>query len=577
MLVLLALSGLRNRWSGICLRTCVSVASLSIVLGARADSWVYDWSKRVDRDGTPAGIYTNTPFPITEISTTYSIKTDEFPSGKTYNLGTLYFVDGARPDDSGDGRTLATAKKTIAAAITTAGSGNKAVIVRGAHDSFDGVYRVTVSFNRISGIGDTNRFMLTGYAQERPVIDAGYTTSMIIRRGDPSPAYVTVQRLKLQNTQASGVRLGWDAVTDKRDTYFNCVDIWFYGCGNNDNNPTDGNCYYLNTDYGFISHCLFERSVGHGVKIGDGSSYCILEWCISRENGWWPGKTNFINSRTVALDLPSDRDTQTNCTVRYCIASGCVSHGLELRRVHNFTIHHNEIYGFGHGPSMAGNMNGVVPHGVTIIATSWGHFEDNIVHSPDFGNTNGSLLQIGTSLTNSEVYICNNLLYNAAANGQSLYLDIYQAAHTFIYNNTIVQSNGTYVVATRTGQAWTNEFVNNIVWQQGTGSCAEMIYHSVAPIHHHNLLYYPSGTGPEWGTSGDSVASPQLFANPTGAFSESFLDLRADSRAVNAGTNMLGVPASDIHGRSRAPQVDIGAAQYRLAPAKNLHRPDAAR
>ena len=37
---------------------------------------------------------------------------------------------------------------------------------------------------------------------------------------------------------------------------------------------------YLNADHGFLSHCLFERSLGHGVKVGDGASLCILEWSI---------------------------------------------------------------------------------------------------------------------------------------------------------------------------------------------------------------------------------------------------------------------------------------------------------
>ena len=192
---------------------------------AQADAWKYNWATRVDRDNRPAGIYTNTPYPITEASSNYFFKSDEFPEGKCYNLGTLYFLDGARPDNSGDGLSLATAKKTINAAVSAAGSGNKTIIVRGAHDSFDGVYVETVSFWGLSGVDDTHRLMLVGYNQERPVIDGNDAENHLITRGYASLAYITVQRFKLTNSRRCGVRLGWDVTEDKRDRYFNCVDI----------------------------------------------------------------------------------------------------------------------------------------------------------------------------------------------------------------------------------------------------------------------------------------------------------------------------------------------------------------
>lgn len=568
----ICISGDRAVWRSRQHFLCLALSILAPMV--QADTWRYDWNSRTDRDGLSAGIFGVSPYPVTENSTAIVCKTDEYPDGKIYYLGTKYYVDGYQGNDANDGITLAKPKRTISAAIASAGKGNRTLIIRGAHDGFDGVYPETISFYGIAGQGDTNRFMLVGYGQERPIIDGTNSTSNIIGRGDPTPAFITIQRLKLQNTQASGVRLGWDVDTDKRDQYFNCVDIWFYACGNNDNYGTDGNCYYLNTDYGFLSHCLFERSVGHGVKIGDGSSHCILEWSVSRENGWWPGKTTFTNSRTVGIDLPSDRETPTNDVVRYCIASGCVSHGLELRRVHGLRVYCNEIYDYGHGPGMTGNMGGVVPFGLLVTATSWGTVSRNVIHDPSGAGTNNTLLMISSSATNNTVMVSDNLLYGATANASSIYLDYLNSAKSLIYNNTVVQSNSTYAIAIRAGQAWTNELVNNIVWQRGSGSCGATIYTSQQPLHINNLYYYPpQGSGPSWGTSGagELVADPKLAATPSGLLSPLFAQIQANSPAINSGASLPAVPLYDINGVSRSNRIDVGAAQHSIYPPANLH------
>lgn len=554
------------------------VAALELMqpcLGA-SPAWQFSWASRTDRYGKPAGIFAETPFPLTESTTSYTIQTDEFPEGTTYFLGTKYYVDGASGNNANDGLSPNRAKQTIGAAVLAAGSGNKTILVRGAHDTFDGVYRETVSFYGVAGLGDTNRLILAGYGQERPTIDGGDTTSSIIRRGHASPAYITVQRLRLQNTQASGVRLGWDSDTDQRDQYFNCVDLWCYACGSEtaDLNgfATSGNCYYLNADYGFISHCTFERSVGHGVKVGDGASNCILEWSISRENGWWPGRTNFV-SRTVAIDLPSDRDAQTNDIVRYCIASGNVSHGLEMRRVRDFRVYGNEISDFGHGVDMSGNMNGVVPMGITILATSYGSLSNNIVHSPYAANATGHLLIAQSSITNSQILIANNLLYEPMQSGSGIYLDYGNAAKTLIYNNTIVQSNATCAIGIRGAQGWVPEVVNNVIWQQGTGKAGELIVNPQQPVHSNNIYYYPNGLMPSWGVNGNGelVQDPQLKANPKGGFTKNFIQVGDASPVFARGVQLDAVPRVDINGVPRVTRVDVGAAQLQsIAAPQNV-------
>jgi len=77
-------------------------------------------SLRADVDSHSASIATNTAN-ITTISTSLGIAAPN------------YFVDAARPDDTGNGLSLATAKKTIQAAINTAPAGSAIAVAAGTY------------------------------------------------------------------------------------------------------------------------------------------------------------------------------------------------------------------------------------------------------------------------------------------------------------------------------------------------------------------------------------------------------------------------------------------------------------
>ena len=68
-------------------------------LGARP--WTFDWDKRTDRDGRPAGHYELTPYAIKRDTTSYAIVNDE--GTKTYELGTKCYVDGGYDGAASDG------------------------------------------------------------------------------------------------------------------------------------------------------------------------------------------------------------------------------------------------------------------------------------------------------------------------------------------------------------------------------------------------------------------------------------------------------------------------------------------
>lgn len=124
-------------------------------------AWTYDWTTRIDPYGKPTGIFDVTPFPITETSTHYTVQNENWTN--TYVLGTLYFVDGAAADDTGDGLTFATPKKTLSAAIALITSTNNAtIIIRGAHDAFNGEY-IGYGYTSKMGISNTQRVMWASY------------------------------------------------------------------------------------------------------------------------------------------------------------------------------------------------------------------------------------------------------------------------------------------------------------------------------------------------------------------------------------------------------------------------------
>ena len=516
----------------------------------------FDWAVRADRNGDPAGIYATTPYPLDENSTSYTI-THRDEGDITYNTGTLYFVDGARPNDAGDGLSLATAFQKIstglAAVKALGGAGttgvNVTVLIRGSHDAFDGIYDRTgaLTMSNLQGVSDTQRVIFSGYKQERPILDAGSGDFDIWNRNDLDDAYITLQRMKLQNNNDRGVRLG--NTTSKRDSYFNILDMWFYAMTNDYTDSNDGSCYYLNADYGYMSHMRVEHSKGHGVKIGDGASYGTVEWTIVAENGFWPGETQY-GSRTVGLDFPADSAGSTGNIARYNIVSETISMGIQLRRQANFSIHHNEVKDFGYGPGMpGGDMGGVVPHGIFVLAnTSSGDIYSNIVRAPDTATSR--LIMVGA--TTAETFnIYNNLLYDGGASAPSLQTSFDNAADINLWNNTIYHDNSSEAIRIREPDGTpTVTITNNIIYQAGSGSTGELYFHSVQPIHTYNRYYHPSGSAAEWGENGtgEVVGEPDWVKVPSDTYDSD----DAYPQSADAGTDLSGDFTVDISGVTRS-------------------------
>jgi hypothetical protein len=524
--------------------------------------WAFDWAIRTDRDGKPAGVYDQTPFPITESTVQYSIKSDEYPSGRTYSLGQRYFVDGLSGSDANSGVSFSSPKKTITSAIAAAGSGNKTIIIRGAHDSFNGVYYETINLNQPvrTGTDDTHRWMLVGYGQERPILDGNDGIEDIIGRNTAGAAFITIQRLKLQNTQTSGVRLGWDVTGDKRDGFFSCIDLWFYMCGNRTHDrTTDGSCYYLNVDNGWILHCTSEHTYGHAYKLGDGTSNNIAEWSVARYIGYWDGISSVFEQSACGFDYPVDTDARDahDIICRYNVAHSIVNYALQVRRVRNFDVHHNEFYDAIHHDEVDPQGHQTLGKYMIILyaGQTSGDFHSNIVRDSSNPGTI-SLLVAGVNTNSPTIRIYNNLFYGSTGAAISLGLD--NSGAIGIYNNSFYANNSDCLIENRTGA--TPELMNNILYQAGTGAC--LINRWVASlIHHDNLYFAPNGSvGVSLQTS-EISGNPRWLAIPNGVYNTTFAYLTAGSPALDRAKGLSSLFAVDLLGILRTGAWDLGAVE----------------
>ena len=87
---------------------------------------------------------------------------------------TVWYVDAARPDDTGDGATWATAKQTIQAAVDAAGSGHLVWVTNGTYNAGGAV---------APGAGLTNRVCITNAITVRSV--NGPANTLIVGAPDP--------------------------------------------------------------------------------------------------------------------------------------------------------------------------------------------------------------------------------------------------------------------------------------------------------------------------------------------------------------------------------------------------------
>ena len=597
------------------LTLCLTFAPAS---GVRA-AWLFSWATRTDHHGKPAGHFATTPFPIYETNTTYTVTNDESPNGKTFSLGSLYFVDGAKADDTGDGLSLATAKKTITAAYNAAGSGNKTILIRGAHDAFNGIYttnatETVLSWAMKAGAGDTNRYMWCGYGQERPIINAALTMvgnitnrqADVIKSSGQRMGFYTLQRLQIQNCYGDGIYIG--STSGDVDEYANVIDCFVTNCcALNTNLLGDGTfvrggnaaVYVATGRHVWFFHDTVCHSVDHTTKMASGCQSCTVEWCLGYEAGYWPtlyAEAGFTTSstnthlfrlaavRARVFDFPSDSgQCASNNILRYCIAFHGLYQGVEIRNSANMDCHHNELYNspcfqlLGRLPVTMGapyaqlTVEGAESAPRSLVFNCRVH--DNYIH--DACDTNASAWGVSVLSPGNSVYFYNNVCWsNASRYGEVwLYGNVgYTTSNRLVcmYNNTIIgnlSDSAKYPVVMWQNANWHPGeliFTNNLVIQYGTNSVGDW---GTLPDHDYNLYYYPNARLGFTANAHEITGQNPLFTVPgANPMPVDPWYIAAGSPAIGAGVPLAAYATNDINAVSRGGTWDIGAYEYEPIP-----------
>lgn len=574
------------------LATAPGKASLHLTSPSNVSGDYFSWEHRTDRHEKPAGIFEITPFPVTEentIDNSYSIKNDEFPTGKTYYLGTKYYVDGGFTSGGSDG-SWEHPWTTISDALDAVEGGkNITIIVRGMHDDFNGEYSETGLLLK-SGRDDTHRFMIVGYGQERPVINGVSTVQDTIGAGT-DVAYATVQRLKIQDNYRNGIRTGPD------DAYLNVIDVWLY------NNNTyhfedgrlyaDGNLYFLSSDNCWIFHTTSEHTYGHGFKVGDDAHNNILEWSMAKEIGYWDGFpfAEYYNSSASGIDFPNDLgdsdgngtpDRGWNNIIRYNIVDTVLYIGVQIRRCPNFSFHHNEVFNTCKFDDVDMSTKGITRKQVAVISEdTFGEIYANVIRDPGSRDTSGlAINSCQNENEQQEIIVYGNLIYGGKRTQGNLEYGgvdatgIVVGGNTgtviFLYNNSIYANAESNLILSPNSQPVNSNLIlkNNILYQAGSGSCMEFNGYADWSIHDHNLYYAPSGSIGATLDGTEIGADPRWLAIPEGEYSPSKAALMASSPAVDKGIDLSAQGFDmDLAGvyRPQGMNWDIGAYEFAAA------------
>lgn len=511
-------------------------------------AWEYDWSVRTDRHNKPAGIFATTPFPIDENTASYTIQNDEYPNGRTFILGTKYYVDGGYTGGESDG-SWNRPWTDIATAVANVSSGNKTIIVRGAHDAFNGVYTIgaSISLSTRSGINDTQRYMVVGYGHERPAIDGGGTVGPIVAWSGGVDAYFTLQRLTLRNSSSYGfLSNGYNTEYKTENAYINLIDIETTDC--------DNSSIYLmyQVDNGWIFHCTAHDTHGHGIKVGDGASICTVEWSHVYNCGM--EAYGIGTNAECGIDFPVDNatpDAHSNIC-RYNIIHHVFAYGIQFRYQRDFSAHHNEIYNCGYQVRDAiGGVLSTTTHMNVLIyqSNTSGNFYSNIIRDAAYSNGMGIYCSSINGVNPVNIY--DNLFYGMTAN--TIYVNNNCAQAVNINNNSFYQNDSDAALFVRPTPSGTVTVNKNIFYQAGSGACADI---NAGTVNDFNLYYYPNGSkGANVDGSNDIVAGSQNFwtALPSGAWSSMEAALTSTYSAAGIGAAFLQAGGTSVPEPTKPP------------------------
>jgi hypothetical protein len=407
--------------------------------------------------------------------------------------------------------------------------------------------------------------MITGYGQERPIVDGNNSSYDIIQSTSTENAFVTIQRIKVQNNKRDCISLGVDP-SPGRDNFSNIVDVETFNCVNFDFTAQEreggvlgnANIALYNSNNAWLFHVASNHSMDHCIKIGDNSSNTIVEWSIAYECGWWPtfaseyGITDYRSQlstpRAVAFDLVADSDNVGyNRILRYNIGRDALYGGIQLRNSVDSSVHHNEIYGTPRFDDLSGIncSQSDPPYCPQVLVIGYGdpmnplddiNVYSNVIH--DAGDAEASGIGTNRVMASHTISIYNNLLY-----GNKYEIALYGYTNSGItnrkiniFNNTLWHNNS--APAINAPYDWgTGEVTikNNIIAQLGNGKCVNL--DSDIQDYSNNLYYFPNGTRGNAQSVNDyangASTNPLLSLEPIGSFAFPMGAPAQNSGAIN--------------------------------------------
>ena len=487
-----------------------------------------------------------------------------------------HYVNVARPDDSGDGLSWATAEKTIQAAITASTAGDTIVVTNGVYASITTTNNsITIqsfngaTFTIIDG-GGTNRCATLGdLSNQTNTVLVGFT----LRNGSAyyggGSYYGTLSNCILTTNRASFGGGSFDGTLNNCIVTGNSVSCYgggsFDGTLNNctlsENSADDGG----GSCYGTLNNCTLSGNTA--FTYGGGSREGTLNNCtLSGNNSFYCGGGSVdgtLNNCTLTGNSASvygggsDWGTLNNCKLTWNSASFSGG-GSAWSTLNNCTLSGNSASGDG-GGSYYGTLNNCTLTGNSAYSGGGAYY----------GTLNNCTLT-GNSASSEGGGSYDCILYNCMLTGNSAYSG--GGANCGTLNNCTLTGNSasyggggvygsTLNSCTLTGNSASDSgggsyggTLNNcIVWGNTLFSGVTNNYDS-GTFSYSCTTPLPSGTG--------NISVDPLFKD---SINNNYL-LRVGSPCINTGSNAFVVGSTDLAGNPRIVdgRVDMGA--YEMPP-----------
>ncbi|MGG1516441.1 family 16 glycoside hydrolase [Paenibacillus oryzisoli] len=467
--------------------------------------------------------------------------------------GTIYYVDSSRPDDSGDGKSAATAWKSLSKVnATTFAPGDQILFKSG------GTWTGQL-YPKGSGVSGSPITLSSYGSGSKPLINGGGLTMNADGSGGAAvylynQEYWVIKNLEVTNTGATAAkRLGVNVVASDYGTanYIHISNLTVHGVNG------------INTDKknGGIAVQALGTSVStkwNDVLIENNTVYTVDATGIQTHSRWmnrggmvdsgpWSGFTNVLIQYNTVYDTGRDGilvRVSTAPVIQYNVVhhanmrSGAEAVAIWPFNTDDALVQYNEAYST-HGSLDGQGFDSDYDSNRTIIQYNYSH-----------DNEGGFVLicNNGTSNFNNGTIVRYNISQN---DGTRIFQLAGPVTNTSIYNNTIYvkAGTGTHILLINDwgGYASNTSFKNNIIYNLGSGGYS--FGSGTNTVFDYNV-FYGNHPGSEPSDAHKLTSNPLLVSPGTGT-SRTAVDgykLQNGSPAIDSGVAITGNGGIDYWG-----------------------------